>query len=366
MEQQRHIEQQAFVDSGANIEIGDLHGIPINLEELKNTSKDSHYVLETFHSGLTANVFHIQFEQLHWTLKVKRPISLVNNIDGQTSFLNEVQRRKDLTQFKKNQPEKFKHIVETKYASFTDGIILSPWIEGQPIVSLNVDHFEQIFSTIVNLELNGLFEWDLCSGNILLDSNNEIKLFDFGYMYRFEPKTHFNSNGCKTPIFHGVERFETRFFFDLLLKNTQQLNEAELFDLYKTEKHCALRAYQKKLQKLIELGADRTVLTHQHKINQTWQRALLDDKLLQALYLLESFRSNILDLLDDIHGQSCTSWTLKKADMVLHMLAENFAQLVTQNAFFFGDEDLTQGELIIKYQKLRSDAEHFQLSNVSN
>ncbi len=364
LEQQRQQAQQAFVDSGENIEIGSLQGIPVTLEQLKTTTADSSYVVETFNSGLTAVVYHLRIDNYDWTLKLKRKVSLVNNIDGQTSFLNEVQRRRDLVELKQRDPERFKHIVDTQFASFRDGIILSPWIEGKPITTLNRDLFQQIFTTIVNLELNGLFEWDFSPGNILLDSQGKVRLFDFGYMYRFDPKTHFNSNGQDTPLFHGLERFETRFFFDYLLKNPLNLSTEALFELYKLEKQCALEAYQNKIQQLIEVDADASVITRQQAINHRWQAALADDAALHELYMVESYRSNVLDVLDDLHGQSCTPHTLKKADLTLSLIDNHFALLQSKDAFFFGDETLSRSELMAKYSQLLRDAERFQLEQM--
>ncbi|MCW8329863.1 hypothetical protein MD588_13710 [Photobacterium sp. SDRW27] len=364
LEQQRQQAQQAFVESGQNIEIGTLQGMPLTLQQLKNTTAESSYVVEVFNSGLTAVVYHLKIDGQHWTLKRKRKDCLVKNIDGQTSFLNEVQRRRDLVELKRGYPGSFKHIVDTQFASFRDGIILSPWVEGNPLAILNRNVFQQIFSSIVNLELRGLFEWDFCPGNILLNHQDEIRLFDFGYMYQFDPKKHFNSNGRSTPLFHGIERFETRFFFDFLLKNPLNLSPEALFELYKLEKQCALEAYQEKLQQLIEIGADVSVISRQQGINQRWRLALTREDSLRELYLVESFRSNVLDLLDDLHGQSCSPYTLKKADLVLGLINSHFELLRSSDAFFFGDETKGKNELITKYSSLRSEAEQYQLNKV--
>lgn len=361
MEQERQQAQLAFVESGQNIEIGTLQGVPITVEQLKATTAESDYVVETFNSGLTAVVYHLRVGDQDWTLKQKRPVSLVNNVDGQTSFLNEVQRRRDLSVLKQKYPESFSHIVDTQYASYNDGIMLSPWVEGKPLANLDRDVFQQIFTAIVNLELNGLFEWDFCPGNILLNSQGEIKLFDFGYMYSFDPLSDFNSNGLATPLFHGVERFETRFLFDYLLKNPLGLTEDALFELYRDEKQCALAAYQYKLQRLVELGADEAVIARQQTINRCWEQALADEEALQTLHLIESYRSNVLDLLDDLHGQSCSPYTLKKADLVLQLIEKHFEQLQKGDAFFFGDEELDKNALVSKYRKLRESAECYQL-----
>lgn len=365
MELQRQQAQQAFVDSDQNIEVGSLQGFPLTLQQLKNTTSESNYVVQTFTSGLTAIVYQIQVDGQSWTLKLKRAVSLVKNIDGQTSFLNEVQRRGDLVKLKQHDPDKFKHIVDTQFASYKEGVIVSPWIEGKPLLLLNRQIFEQLFSTIGNLELSGLFEWDYSSGNILLDTQGEVKLFDFGYMYPFDPKCHFNSNGLKTPLFHGVERFETRFFFDYLLKNPLNLSRDALFELYRVEKQCALQAYQIKLANLIKREANDEIIVQQQTINRCWQKALSNESALQELYLVESYRSNLLDLLDDLHGQSCNPSTLKKADLVLTLIKQHYQEIAVAGGLFFGDEHLSKAELIEKYNRYRRDAQLFQLSHIA-
>lgn len=173
--------------------------------------------------------------------------------------------------------------MDTKFANYKEGIILSPWIAGDALMLLNRKIFLQIFSTMNNLELSGLFEWDYSSGNILLDEKNEVKLLIFGYMYPFDPKRHFNSNGLKMRLFHGVERFETHFFFSYLLRNPLNLNNVGLFELYRIEKQCALQAYQIKLANLIALEAE--VMARQRAINHCWQEALSSDSALQELCL---------------------------------------------------------------------------------
>ncbi|WGV98660.1 hypothetical protein QF117_01455 [Vibrio sp. YMD68] len=362
LEQQRQATQLEFVNSKQDLEFGDLNPISLTLDQLKKTTSRSPYVVETFKSGLTAIVYHIRIEGKDWTLKTKRSESLVQNIDGQTSFLNEVQRRIDLSALKQSKPEDFQHIVETQYASFQDGIILSPWIDGTPLQRLDKSVFDQIFNTVIHLELSGLFEWDFCPGNILQSGSGRIKLFDFGYMYRFDPKIHVNSNGIYTPIFHGVERFETRFFFDYLLKNPLQLPENEKFDLYKLEKHCALLAYQNKLKQLKAIDADDHVIQHLTAITDRWEAALKSAEALQSLFMQESFRSNLLDLLDDIHGKSCSAYTIQKSDLVLDMLTNRFESLKSNDCFFFGDEHLDKQQLLAKYQELKQKALDYQLT----
>jgi hypothetical protein len=362
LEQERQNAQLAFVASGQQIEVGDLELLPLPVAQLASTTSSSPHVELAYESGLTAYVYKIQASGRSWTLKCKRAESLVKNVDGQTSFLNEVQRRRDLAALQHN-PEsssQFTHIVETTYASLLDGIILSPWVEGSHLQRFDGRVFDQVFSTIVNLELAGFFEWDFCPGNIL-DDGARITLFDFGYMYRFDPRVHYNNNGVATPLFHGIERFETRNFFDFLLRNPQGLGESGLLALYHEEKQYALKHYTDKLARLERMKAAEPVLRWQGAILQRWQRALAKGDALQRLYILEGFRSNVLDLFDDLHGKSCTPWSLKKADFALRMLQEHYLLLKEDHGLFFGDEAKTQLELVTKYQGLKAKALEYQL-----
>ncbi|WP_428774725.1 hypothetical protein [Vibrio sp.] len=362
LETERQQRQLAFVASGQALQVGDLEGLGISLPELKTTCHDSDYVVTSFNQGLTATVFKLKLAGQHWTLKLKRPESLVKNVDGETSFLNEVQRRCDFTRLKAASPERFTHVVDTQFASFLDGVILSPWIEGHPIDPVNEAMFSQLFQTLTNIELAGLFEWDLCPGNLLATPQGEVKLFDFGYMYEFDPLTQFNSNGLDTPLFHAIERFETRFFFGYLLKAQQHLTPSEIKQLFKMEKSCALVAYQNKYQQLQQLDADKLILDGLDKLVTSWQSALQSHVELDNLYLLESFRSNLLDALDDVHGKSCNPATICKVDYVLDMVKNHFPLLSQREGLFFGDEKLNQKQLIEKYQNLRSDSLRYQLA----
>tara|TARA_B100000745_G_scaffold170733_1_gene111874 strand:+ start:2101 stop:3201 length:1101 start_codon:yes stop_codon:yes gene_type:complete len=350
--------QLDFLASGQDIEVGTLSGIPFSIEELTNVTSESPFVLDSF-QGLTNHVFKITDGTTNWTLKRKRDEILVKNVDGQTSFLNEVQRRRDFAEQKKIDPQSFQHIIDTQYASLKRGIILSPWIEGEHITEFNAEMLDGLFATLIELELNGFCEWDLCSGNLLAVGNN-VKLYDFGYMYRFDPLTMFNSNGTADPIFHCAERFETRFFFSHLHALEQQDQQAAL-TLYSLEKDIALKHYQQKYRVLEQASASPEVLKWLYGINQLWEQGLSSPEKTADLYRLESHRSMVLDLMDDLHGKSCTPGTLTKADTVLDNLKNHFRLLKEKAGLFFGDEEKSQDELIEIYQKKRALAVEYQL-----
>ena len=103
MNAQVHARQQAqlaFAASNQPLVVGDVAACPLPPAELAALTTDSPLVVEHFGGGLTARVLHLCIDGEHYTLKQRRAEALVRNIDGETSFLNEVQRRADFTRLK--------------------------------------------------------------------------------------------------------------------------------------------------------------------------------------------------------------------------------------------------------------------------
>ncbi|QLC72096.1 hypothetical protein LPB260_14990 [Pseudomonas sp. LPB0260] len=323
-EQQRHQQQLAFAASGAELEIGSAADCPLPLEQLVITDADSPWVRQHFSAGLTAEVYRIEAGDRHWTLKRARQRCKVQNVDGQTSFLNELQHRADIQRLKAGPGgfERFAALVDTQYASYRRGVLLSPWIAGKPVQDWTERRLLQLFDCLRALLLEGLFEWDLCPGNILDDGR--IRLFDFGYMYRFDPLRHFNSNGTATPQFHGAERFETRHYFAHLMTLERQ-SETRALAALRLEKQITLDTYRQLQMDLAQRGASPVVLDWLAAICAGWQRALQGD--LEDLYLEEAWRSHWLDLHDDLGGQTCTPLTLARIDWLESALHQRQADL---------------------------------------
>lgn len=323
-EQLRHRQQLAFVASGQELEVGQVADCPIAVAQLAATDGGQPYVNRVLSGGLTAEVYQLKAAGQLWTLKRARQRCKVQNIDGQTSFLNEVQRRADVQRLKAQAhgSERFAALVDTQYASYRHGILLSPWIDGEPVLDWDERRLLELFDALHGLLLNGLFEWDLCPGNILDDG--QIRLFDFGYMYRFDPLREFNSNAQATPQFHGAERFETRAYFAHLLELERQ-SESRAMQAFELEKRIALQAYQRLRQALAHRGASQPVLDWLDGIGQRWQGALRGG--LDGLYLQEAWRSHWLDLHDDLSGQTCTPLTLARIDWLEQTLCRRSADL---------------------------------------
>ena len=194
-------------------------------------------------------------------------------------------------------------------------------------------------------------EWDLCPGNIIDDSGH-IWLFDFGYMYPFDPLTQFNSNGVSDPLFHACERFETRNFFGWILRQ-EALGPQQALALYRELKVVALDLYQQKLEWLTGQGASQQVLSWVRSFISRWQQALVNDASLERLFEVENFRSQVLDIEDDLHGKSCTPLTLRRLDFVEQCLRERFEALREGGALFYDNAGKSQQELLDLYGQKR-------------
>ena len=364
LEARRHAEQLAFVASGAPLIVGSLADFPLDLAALKGLQPGTPGVEALIDSGLTAQVYRLNAAGRRWTLKRARPTALVRNIDGQTSFLNEVQRRADLERLKR-QPggeKRWAGIVDTVFASFRDGIILSPWIDGQPIDEWDERTLSQVLGLACELWLEGLFEWDQCPGN-LLDDGRQLHLFDFGYMYRFDPLLQFSSagHGTDVPIFHPAERFESRCFCASLLDLEQGRGRDAALALFRIEKEIALEAYRDLRSRHAARGGSVEVQAWLEGLIRRWELALASD--LAPLYLAENWRSHVLDLDDDLRGLTCTPMTLRRADWLLAALHEHEGALRGQQAFFWGDENRDAGQLRARYEGHRLAARRFQLGD---
>lgn len=339
--------QLAFTASGAELEVGRPEDCPLPLSTLAMTDGREAYVSRELSGGLTAHVYRVEAQGQSWTLKRARERCLVQNADGQTSFLNEVQRRADLQALKARPElaERLTGIVDTCYASFRRGVLLSPWIDGEQVTEWDETRLVDLFDTVITLASQGLFEWDLCPGNVLDDGR--IRLFDFGYLYRFDPLREFNSDGLASPGFHPVERFETRQFFAWLL-GQEQAGGNHALTAFRLEKSIALDRYQRWHAELARQGASNTVLDRLGGIIRTWQTALAGSA--EALYLREAWRSHRLDLADDLDGQTCTPLTLQRLAWLKDTVRARYADLVACEALAMeraGSRDALLDQLVL-------------------
>lgn len=348
---ERRKNQLSFIKSKSELEVGSLEKLPLSEEELQKIDETSNYVVKVFDSGLTAIVYKLNINGRLYNLKKRRDKILVQNVDGQTSFLNEVQRRYDFYNLKLKNREGFSGIVDTIYASFNKGFILSPWIEGEHITEWNNKRYESLFNTLLNMECSGLFEWDLSSGNLLC-TGDDVILYDFGYTYSFDPLTQFNSDGLASPLFHMAERFESRFYMQYLMDLELDTNKETMLNAYREEKEAALKIYKSKLDYIKKNDGSKQVIEWLFKIILSWENGLSSINKLEELYKLESFRSYVLDIEDDVSGQSCTKNTIKKMNNVLKLIEENYEFLRNNNGLFFGDDKLDKSQLIRKYKEI--------------
>jgi hypothetical protein len=211
------------------------------------------------------------------------------------------------------------------------------------------------------VEKEGLFECDLSSPNLLVDKHSIVHFFDFGYMYPYNTLTQYNSDGKVNPIFHVAERLESRFLMQHLINLETKTSLNNSLKIYKIAKETALEIYSEKLNWLIDNKADDDIIHWQKGLITLWENGLKNVDTLLNIYDLESFRSYVLDVNDDLSGRSCTLDTLLKIDGILCKIQSKFDFLSKNNGLFWGDENLTKQALIHKYTKIKEEAIRFQL-----
>lgn len=360
----RRKEQLSILNSDENIIIGSEMDLPIDINVLMDVDEEHPLVMEVHSEGLSAIVYKLNIGGCYYNLKKKRNRILVDNVDGQTSFLNEIQRRQELREAKQENPSGLEGVVNTIYANLKLGIMFSDWIEGDIIDHYNYDLLLYIFRTLNHMEQVGIFDNDPTAGNIVV-RGNKAYLFDFGYAYRFDPLTDLNMEGFDEPVFHGVERFESRAFMTHLMDIEELLGLDKALEMFREEKKAAILAYKEKVEWLHANHAVHRVIMHYRAIIERWERGLKTARALKRLYQLEMFRSFLIDVVDDISGKSCTPDTRIKIRKVIEAVEMNFDYLKENDAFFWEEQrDVTVQSLLRKYQLYEEKVEKYQLRNV--
>jgi hypothetical protein len=344
-ERARQEAQSAFLASGDDFEVGCAEDCPLPPDELAGLDDRSSSVIQAFLSGLTARVYRLRAAGRDWTLKLARRPCLVDNVDGKSSFLNELQRRADFERLKREPGgrDRFAAIVDTTYGCLGRGILLSPWIEGETVATWDERRLASFFETLLALAEAGLFEWDYCPGNVL-DDGQRLRLFDFGYMYRYDPLSEPNPNGWDAPVFHPAERFETRNLFAALLELELASGQGKALELFRLEKTIARSAYRRLGATLRARGASARVLAHLESITARWGAALDGD--LASLYLLEGWRSHRFDVQDDLHGRTCTPSTLARLAWLRDVATREHARLAAAGALLWDDALRSRDDLL--------------------
>lgn len=300
----------AWLASGVEFAFGDAAALPWPVTELATLQPGHPAALRQLDGGLTARVLQLRGPDGRlWALKQARAESKVRNPDGQTSFLNELQRHAELRGAGPG-------IVQPLYGSLRHGFVLSPWIAGCTPDLSEERAARALFAAAFALLRRGCFEWDYAGGN-LLDDGEQVWLFDFGYCYRFDPLTQFNSagaSGTEYPEHHVVERIESRHLFAALLDHPEP--EAAFLRF----RRVALAACSDWREELRARGAAAFIVDDWSRRLEAWAEGLARDP--EALYLDAARSAHENDLLDDLKGQSCTPRTLRRVDWLLAHTAD--------------------------------------------
>lgn len=358
-DQRRQRDNLAFIAEGREFSFGSSAELPRPAAELAALQPDSLGVDRVCTGGLTAVVLRWQEGGRSWAVKQARPRCLVQNPDGQTSFLNELHRHAELAALRR-QGVPLPGLVEPVYGSLRQGLIVSPWVDGGRVEAWDRRQLTQVYQSGLALMRSGLFEWDFSPGNVL-DDGRQTWLFDFGYMYRFDPLREFNSAGTGPHArqFHLAERIETRNLFGWLLGLEAAHGPEGALPAFRMAKEVALAACAEWLAWLQAAGAQPEVRAEVRATMDRWERALAGD--LAALYLAEGWRSHSLDLDDDLRGQTCTPMTLARADWLLAAAAGAHAELQRSGMLLPEEAALGLQGLVACYRGRKAQAQAWQV-----
>lgn len=133
---------------------------------------------------------------------------------------------------------------------------------------------------------------------------------------------------------------------------------------YRDLKRLALESYRRKLAWLRARQAAPQVQAHFQQITARWASALADPAALSRLFAVEAFRSHVLDIEDDLHGQSCTLLTLQRIDWVIGQLEQHYRFIADEGGLFYDNEGKSQQALLSSYAQKRQQAQRY-LQNAS-
>lgn len=351
LDAQRQQANLAFMASGAEFALGSATALPLPVATLQALSAESPGVEAVHDGGLTAEVLCLNHAGRRWAVKRARAECRVRNPDGQTSFLNELQRHAELAALD------LPGIVKPVYGSLRAGLVVSPWITGSHPGVLDHRQARTLLEAGCALIEHGFFEWDYSAGN-LLDDGERLWLYDFGYCYRFDPLTQLNSagNGRDCPRFHLAERIEGRHLFGALLD--AGTDDAAL-PHFVGFKRAAIQAYDTLVERLVRRGAASVVLNHYRGLAAHWRDELAHSP--ARLYLADAWQAHSSDLADDLRGRSCTPRTLRRAQWLQHAIREHGASLRASGALAHADAALDDATLLARLREREFEAQRHQL-----
>jgi hypothetical protein len=351
LDERRQRANLALIARGEDFSFGDPAALPWPVAQLQALNAGSPGVLAVHDGGLTAEVLCVKQGGRRWAVKRARAECRVRNRDGQTSFLNELQRHAELA------PLRLPGVLRPVWGSLRSGLIVSPWVDGRHPGVLDERQARSLLTTGCALIEHGFFEWDWCAGN-LLDDGEQLWTYDFGYCYRFDPLTQLNTAGDGTdcPQFHLAERIESRLLFGALLEAG---SDREALPHFLAFKRLAVAAYDDLAARLARRGAAAPVLAYYGGLAHRWRQALTEAP--ESLYLASAWRAHANDLADDLHGQTCTPRTLKRAAWLQHTLRDHEPALRGAGTLSDDDQRLASAALRARYAGFEAEARRLQI-----
>lgn len=317
---ERQAAARRWLAEGRPLTVGDGRALPRAPAALRRLAPGDAGVFAVVDGGLTGRVLGWQQGDARWAVKQVWPASRVHNADGETAFVNELLRHRELADAR-DAGVPLPGILHAVYGDLALGLLVTPWVDGGPPDVADARALAQLFDTGVHLHLAGHFEWDWSPGN-LLDDGRQVWLFDFGYQYRFDPLARLHSGGdAAQAAHHLVERLGSRWAHGALLQRAQTHGDAAAVQAFGQFQALGIAAMRRLAAALAGRGAVPAVPATLRAWADAAEAALSADP--AAAWRAEAWTAHLHDVADDLQGRSCTPMTLRRLDWLAATLRDH-------------------------------------------
>lgn len=320
-----------WLRSGEEVRVGDPRKLPLPFRELAQVTAD-HPAVRSCHEAVTTDILCLALGDFRYTLKIWRRERPAEDIDGLLSFMTELLCRRRIEaarhDLESGTHSGMRYLVKSIFGSLNHRVLISPWIEGQTLADLPFadwtdERLANVFAAHASLLRLGLFDWNPTANNVLCVEGHDVRLFDFGYCYPFNPLLEGNSNWEERPYANLAERFETRCLFPTLLARGEDLTGDFALGLWRRAKAALAPRMRYHAESLYAMGAAHGMVLHHRALASEWEACLADPAHGEATFLHELVRSLYLYVLRDLLQHSCNAFTLEAATALGRCLREH-------------------------------------------
>ncbi len=304
-------------------------------------------IISIHNDGFTSIVYeYIAPDRTKYAIKVKRSVIETKSFDLFASFDNELLRRIDFLKLE------LKGIAKTLYASSKYNFIVSEWVEGvyiKHMSKISRSFISEALQLVLRLETHGFFDFDMNMTNIIYSQCGQPYIFDFGCIYRFDPRKECNPYGVKDTFFDGLERYKNTHMMRYLTRLERNGQNETAFDIYVVFVKVFKEVQKQKLNYLNALGADSWLLQRSHDCWKWYESCdVLED--FTTRFVVDKYLSYVSTLEESQYYGIFDERYFSRVFELFHIMENDFNCLCNSNMMFEDDKALNKKSLIEKYR----------------